>query len=113
MVCIEATRQIDDKTSTQRRYDLNLRDGRNVAAMLRTIRGHWGIENRLHGSLDVSFGEDACRVRQGHAAENFSRVRRLALNLLKHEKTKKIGIKSKSKVCSWDHDYLLKVLSQA
>jgi len=81
IVCIEAVREIDGKTSTQRRYYLSSRDGRDAAAMLGAIRGHWGIENRLHWALDVSLGEDACRVRQGHAAENFSRVRRLALNL--------------------------------
>ena len=76
------------------------------------IRGHWSIENKLHWSLDVSFGEDACRIRKGHAAENFSRLRRLALNLLKKDKTRKIGIKSKSKACSWDRDYLLQILTQ-
>jgi hypothetical protein len=59
----------------------------------------------------VSFGEDACRIRSDHAAENFSRLRRLALNQLQREKTFKGGIKTKRLNCGWDHDYLLKVLS--
>jgi hypothetical protein len=76
------------------------------------LRGHWGVENGLHGCLEVSFNEDACRLRKGHAAENFSRLRRLALNLLKKDKTFKVGLKTKAKACSWDHQYLLNVLTQ-
>jgi len=58
-----------------------------AAKLLDYIRGHWGIENRLHWSLDVNFREDDRRIRQGHAAENFSRLSRIALNLLKAETT--------------------------
>ena len=49
------------------------------------VRGHWGIENRLHWQLDVTFQEDQCRLRQGHADANFSILRRTALSLLKNE----------------------------
>ena len=55
---------------------------------------------------------DLCRLRKGHAAENFSRSRRPALNLLKKDKTFKVGLKTKAKACSWDHQYLLNVLTQ-
>lgn len=77
--------------------------------MLAKIRGHWGIENDLHWCLDVSFHKDASRIRQGHAAENFSRLRRLALNLLRQDQTLKIDLKAKTKACSWDHQYLMHI----
>ena len=60
--------------------------------------------------LDVAFGEDDSRVRVGNAAENLSRVRRIALMLLKQEKTAKVGVKARRKKAGWDRKYLLKVL---
>lgn len=83
----------------------------SAAALAGVIRGHWGIENQLHWHLDVSFAEDACRVRKGHGAENFSRLRRIALNLLQREATNPRGIKIKRQRAGWDHDYLLRVLT--
>jgi predicted transposase YbfD/YdcC len=74
------------------------------------VRGHWSIENRLHWQLDVTFQEDQCRIRQGHADANFSIVRRAALSLLKNETTAKVGIKNKRLTAGWDEDYLEKVL---
>src|ERR1035437_1618043 len=61
----------------------------------RTIRQHWGIENKLHWVLDVGFAEDRCRKRAGHAAQNFSILNRIALNLLKQDKSSTRGIKGK------------------
>ena len=74
------------------------------------VRGHWGIENRLHWQLDVTFQEDQCRLRQGHADANFSILRRTALSLLKNEPTRKVGIKNKRLTAGWDDRYLEKVL---
>jgi predicted transposase YbfD/YdcC len=74
------------------------------------VRGHWGIENRLHWQLDVTFQEDQCRIRQGHADANFSIIRRAALALLKNESTLKVGIKNKRLTAGWDESYLEKVL---
>lgn len=74
------------------------------------VRGHWSIENRLHWQLDVTFREDQCRIRQGHADANFSILRRAALSLLKNESTLKVGIKNKRLTAGWDEYYLEKVL---
>ncbi len=74
------------------------------------VRGHWSIENHLHWQLDVTFQEDHCRIRKGHADANFSILRRTALSLLKNERTKKVGIKNKRLSAGWNEDYLEKVL---
>ena len=74
------------------------------------VRTHWSIENNLHWQLDVTFGEDQCRIRNGHADANFSLLRRQALSLLKNEKTSKVGVKNKRLSAAWNEDYLLKVL---
>lgn len=76
----------------------------------RVIRQHWSIENQLPWVLDVGFGEDLSRKRQGHAAQNFSILTRIALNLLKQDKSSKRGVKGKRLKAGWDHSYLLKLL---
>jgi len=75
------------------------------------IRSHWAIENKLHWTLDVAFSEDASRKRTGNAARNFSTVLKIALNLLKNEKTTKMGVKGKRLKAGWDTNYLTKVLN--
>ena len=74
------------------------------------VRGHWGIENHLHWQLDVTFQEDQCRIRKGHADANFSILRRAALAMLKHETTLKVGIKNKRLSAGWNEAYLEQVL---
>jgi predicted transposase YbfD/YdcC len=76
----------------------------------RCIRAHWGIENSLHWTLDVAFNEDSSRKREGNAAENFSIINRIALNLVKNEKSKKRSVKGKRLDAGWDNDYLIKIL---
>src|SRR5208282_5855932 len=75
-------------------YILSLK-GLDASAVAGYIRGHWSVENNLHWQLDVSFREDGNRIRKGNGAENYSRLCRIALNLLKSEKSLKIGIKGK------------------
>ncbi len=111
-VCVESERTIDGRTSTDRRYYISDLDGVDAPTMLGYVRGHWGIENLLHWSLDVTFNEDMLRNRVGHSAENFSRIRRLALNLLRRDKTCKAGIKGKRLQACLKDDYLLRILDQ-
>lgn len=73
------------------------------------VRMHWGVES-MHWCLDVGFREDACRVRKDHAPENLAVIRQIALNLLKQEKTAKVGIQTKRLMAGWDHAYLAKLL---
>lgn len=120
VVCVESVRQVLDpaggaaRSSTQRRYFISSLDHRNrahtAAYFAQTIRAHWGVENQLHWSLDVTFREDACRLNQGHAAENFSRLCRTALNLLKQEKASKLSLPRKRLKASWDTTYALQIL---
>ena len=107
---VRSTREINGKIGTEWRYylcSLPL----DIERFARAVRGHWGIENKLHWILDVHFGEDQSRARTGYAAENLATLRRFAINLLKSEKTKKRGIRGKQNNASWDHAYLLKLLS--
>ncbi len=70
--------------------------------LLRAIRAHWQIENGCHWVLDLAFREDESRLRKGHSAQNFAILRRIALNLLKQDKTTKLGIKNKRLKAAWD-----------
>lgn len=96
--------------SLEYRFYISSLDG-NAQKFAKAVRSHWGIENSLHWALDVAFREDDCRIRAGNAAEIFSIVRRISLNLIKKEKGLKVGMKAKRLRAGWDNDYLLKILS--
>lgn len=113
LVLVERTREVNGQTSVELSYYISSLDRRSRAKRLaQHIRGHWSVENNLHWQLDVSFREDERRIRKGHGAENFSRLCRIALNLLKSEPTAKVGVAIKRQKCGWDNDYLLKVVTQ-
>ena len=106
---VEAEREVGGKKTVERRYYLSSLP-LGVETFARAVRGHWSVENSLHWVLDVQMSEDDSRARTGHAAENLATLRRLALNLLKREATKKRGIRGKQLNASWDHAYLLRLL---
>ena len=111
LVRIQAERyhKVTGKTEQETRYYITSLKP-NAAQLNRVIRQHWGIENKLHWVLDVAFGEDLSRKRAGHAAQNFSLLNRIALNLLQPDKSSQRGIKGKRLKAGWDHAYLLKLL---
>ena len=108
---IESERRIDSQPTTlERRYYLLSLEG-DVQRFATAVRSHWGIENQLHWCLDVAFDEDQSRIRSGHAPENMTLMRKIALNLLAKESSVKVGKKAKRLKAGWDNDYLLKVLA--
>jgi predicted transposase YbfD/YdcC len=108
---VESVRQVGQQApTTERRYYLSSLTV-DVERFARAVRGHWSVENSLHWCLDVQFGEDQSRARTGHAAENLATLRRLALNLLRRDKTKKRGLRGKQLNAGWNHTYLLRLLA--
>jgi len=106
---VESLRESNGKTSVERRYYLSSLL-LAVATFARAVRSHWGVENKVHWIMDVCFREDQSRARTGYATENRETLRRLALNALRKEKTKKRSIRGKQLNASWDHAYLLRLL---
>jgi len=109
IVRIESSRQLNNKTSLEKRYYItsHLPDAEKIAL---AIREHWCVENQSHWCLNVSFREDDCRVRKGNAAGNFAIIRHIATNALKKETTAKVGIKNKRHKAGWSDEYLAKIV---
>ncbi|HEV3082551.1 MAG TPA: ISAs1 family transposase [Gemmataceae bacterium] len=82
-----------------------------VRQFAKAVRGHWGIENRLHWSLDVTFAEDHSRVRKDHSPLNLSMLRRLALSILRKDTTIKDSLRGKRLRAGWDDEVLLKIVT--
>jgi predicted transposase YbfD/YdcC len=109
LVCIKSICTRKGKTTQEQRYYISslVSDAQRVGQI---VRGHWGVENKLHRHLDVSFGEDLCKIRTDHAAENFSLVKKMAPGLLKADTSEKLGVPNKRKLAGWSPEYLLKIL---
>jgi predicted transposase YbfD/YdcC len=110
LVLIESERTVGGKTTIEQRHYICSRPDISAQEALAASRSHWGIENELHWVLDVAFREDDCRIRAGHAGENFAVIRHLAINLLKSVKGTKIGIKNRRLRAGWDNAFLMRVL---
>jgi predicted transposase YbfD/YdcC len=106
---VQSIREQDGKTSSEYRYYI-ASIGNDAQRFAKAVRAHWGVENDLHWSLDISFREDECRIRQRQAAENFTVLRHIALARLKNETTLKRGIKTKRLKAAWDENYRAKLL---
>lgn len=110
IVVVDSTRKLPGKVEQFRRYYLSSLPP-DAKKSGRLIRNHWAIENGQHWCLDMGFNEDQSRVRTDHGDENLAAIRRIALNLLKQDKSTKLGIPNKRlKACgSWK--YLLAVVT--
>lgn len=109
VVCLESTRRIGAAVSSEARHYLSSLPA-DPAVLAQTIRRHWGIENRLHWVLDVTFHEDDSRVRVGRAPENLAILRHLALNLLRQERSTSGSVATKRFRAALNHHYLRSIL---
>lgn len=110
LVKITSTRETKKKKTTEYRYYISsLKE--DASFFNKAIREHWGIENSLHWVLDIAFREDECRKRTGNQAENFSIVRKFAFNLLKRDKSVKLGVKNKRLKAAWNRKYLIDLIA--
>jgi predicted transposase YbfD/YdcC len=105
---VESLRQTDTECTSEKRYYISslAADSEKIA---HAIRSHWEIENRLHWCLDVSFNEDASRIRTDHAPENMNIVKKIAMNLLRLNPLKRSLPKKRLKACL-NNQYLAEVL---
>jgi len=103
---IDSIRKVGDKESDlKRRYCISSRVLR-AEDLAVAVRVHWGIENRLHWVLDVSYGDDGCTVRKDNAPQNLSLPKKIVLNLIRLDTTDKTkaGLRLKRKGAAWDDD---------
>ena len=109
IVRVIRTRHLWNKTTTEVMFYLSSLPA-DAQRLGKAIRQHWSIENQLHWVLDVTFGEDACRIRTGNAPLNMALMKRWSLNLLNQETSFKRSTRQKAKRASMDVGYLLQVL---
>ena len=116
VLCLECerswTHRGEPKNSRFTRYFISSSHA-SVEKLMEFARSHWGIENALHWVMDVTFGEDACRIRKGHEAQNLATMRRVAAVLLKQSSdgTGRTSIRGRKKSAGWSRAYLLRTLT--
>jgi predicted transposase YbfD/YdcC len=112
VIMVESIREIGEKCTSERRFYISSLepDSKQIG---NAIRAHWGIENKLHWRLDVTFKEDACRTRAGHAAENFNIIRKITMNLLRLNTSMKRSIPKKQLYAALHDQFLADVLGLA
>ena len=108
IVKVRSRTELKDRCRTDTRYYISSASFTAEAAA-QAVRGHWGIENRLHWVLDVVFGDDQARLRTGHGAKNMAVVRHFAINLVRTATDKKT-LKLRRKLAGWDTRYLASIL---
>jgi len=112
MVIRQCVDHVSGQTSDEVRYFISSLPAR-AKRLAGAVRQHWGIENGLHWVLDVAFNEDRMRQRDRNGIENLALLNRLAVSVLRQDKTIKAGVKCKRKRAGWDDNYLLHLLLNA
>jgi predicted transposase YbfD/YdcC len=110
IIKISSERIIGEKSSLYERYYISSLTA-GAPYFNQAIRSHWGIENQLHWQLDVGFNEDQNTTRNGKSALNLAVVRKMALNMLKADKSTKASLKAKRMNAGWNDKYLIKLLT--
>ena len=108
IIKVRSRTELKDRCRTDTRYYISSAN-LTAQAAAEAVRGHWGIENRLHWVLDVVFRDDQARLRTGHGAKNMAVVRHFAINLVRAVTDKKT-IKLRRKAAGWDVRYLQAIL---
>lgn len=111
IVCVTSTRTEADTTTEEKRFFISSVKAEEVIRIGHAIRKHWGVENGLHWTLDVTFGEDRSQIAAGNGGENFATLRRIALNLFKQDKRTKGSVAAKRRSLMWNHERLLELLA--
>jgi len=107
---IYRTREINGKLEESQTFFISSLPCK-VRAISRHLRSHWSIENSQHHVLDVTFTEDASRIRKGNGPEVTSVFRRLALNILQRDTALKGSLRVKRKLCGWDEMAFQKLIA--
>jgi len=109
IAAVESERRIGKKTTFETRYFISSLAGR-ASEFISATREHWAIENSLHHVLDVTFNEDASRIRKDNAPENLTILRKIVINLVKKQKNTKASVRGRLKRAAWDNSYLETIL---
>ena len=105
IIMVESVRRTADHESVDQRYYVSS-SAPDAERLAQAIRQHWSIENSVHWVLDMTFAEDQSRVRERQAAENLSLLRKIAMNIVRADKTKKASMRGKRRIAGWDEEYL-------
>jgi predicted transposase YbfD/YdcC len=113
VIKVISIREIKGLSSTEERFYLCSMEAKEIQKIGLSVRSHWGVENSLHYVLDVTFKQDASRIRTGNAPENMGVLRHIALNILRQApqaKKNTPSIKLKRKRAAMDNDYLEQIM---
>ena len=116
VIKVISTREINDVSTTEERFYLSSIDANSIKKIGQSIRSHWGVENSLHYTLDVTFNQDKSRIRTGNGAENMGILRHIAVNILKNAPNAKKSSPSnnlKRMRAAMDNDYLTEIMKSA
>ena len=105
----ESERTVGDRTSIETRFFITSLEC-DARSFGNAVREHWAIENKLHWVLDVSFNEDASRIRRDYSSENMGVFRHIVLNALRNDKSIKKSLKAKRFKAALESTYASKVL---
>lgn len=104
VMCVQSQRHIGESVTSQTRYYISSL-ALDAERANQAIRNHWGVENNLHWTLDMTFREDESRIRRGHAAEVLNALRKIVMNIIKLDTSRKASMKRKRKMAALDDDF--------